>query len=98
MTGTLIALISILIGIIAANSTGFILKKYSFGFIGNTLIGVFGSVFLIKSFGRLGFDPWSIMNNGDFDGLLLAINWIVSALGGALGVIIIKLIYKKLNK
>lgn len=98
MTGTLISLISIFIGILAANLTGLFKKKYSFGFTGNTLVGVFGSIFLVKSFGRLGFDPWSIMNNGDFDGLLLAINWIVSALGGALGVIIIKLIYKKLNK
>ncbi|NRR92496.1 hypothetical protein HSX10_13055 [Winogradskyella undariae] len=98
MTGTLIALISIVIGIVAANVTGYVYKKYSFGVIGNTLIGVFGSVFLIKSFGRLGFDPWSIMNDGDFDGMRLIINLLVSALGGVLGLIVTKMIYSKMNK
>lgn len=98
MTGTLISLISIFIGIIAANLFGYVKKKYSFGFTGNTLIGVFESIFLIKSFGRLGFDPWSIMNDGDFDGLLLAINLLVSAIGGVVGLIVIKLIKNKMNK
>jgi len=98
MTGTLIALISIVIGIITANITGYVYKKYSFGVIGNSLIGVFGSVFLIKSFGRLGFDPWSIMNGGDFDGLRLIINLLVSALGGILGLVVVKIIYNKMNK
>ena len=97
MTETLISLISILIGIIGANSTGFILKKYSFGILGNTIAGVFGSVFLIKSFGRLGFDPLSIMQNETFNGLLFSVNCIVSFLGGVLGLIAIKLIKKKLN-
>ena len=98
MTGTLISLISILIGIIAANTTGFLLKKYSFGIIGNTLAGVFGSILLIKSFGRLGFNPWSIMNNGNFDNFLLAINMFVSALGGVFGLVLAKIIYNKMNK
>lgn len=98
MTGTLIALIGIVIGIITANITGYVYKKYSFGVIGNSLIGVFGSVFLIKSFGRLGFDPWSIMNGGDFDGLRLIINLLVSALGGILGLVVVKIIYNKMNK
>jgi uncharacterized membrane protein YeaQ/YmgE (transglycosylase-associated protein family) len=98
MTGTLISLISILIGIIAANTTGFLLKKYSFGIIGNTLAGVFGSILLIKSFGRLGFNPWSIMNNGNFDNFLLAINMFVSAIGGVLGLLSAKMIYNKMNK
>ena len=98
MTGTLISLISILIGIISANLFGKLFKKYTFGFKGNTLIGVFGSVLLIKSFGRLGFDPWSIMNDGDFDGLLLTINLLVSALGGVFGLMVDKIIYNKINK
>lgn len=98
MTGTLISLISILIGIIAANSTGFILKKYSFGVVGNTIAGVFGSILFIKSFGRLGFNPWSIMNDGDFDGFRFAINVLVSALGGVLGLMFAKMIYNKFNK
>ncbi len=98
MTETLISLISILIGIIGANSTGFILKKYSFGVIGNTIAGVFGSIFLIKSFGRLGFDPVSIMLNGIFNSSLFIINCIVSFLGGVLGLIFIKMIDNKMNK
>jgi len=98
MTETLISLISIFIGIIGANITGFIFKKYSFGVIGNTIAGVFGSVFLIKAFGRLGFDPLSIMRNGIFNSLPFSINCIVSFLGGVLGLIAIKLIKIKLSK
>ena len=98
MTGTLISLISILIGIIAANVFGNFKKKYSFGLTGNTVIGVFGSILFIKTFGRLGFNPWSIMNNGDFDGFRLALNLVVSAMGGVLGLIIAKMVYQKFNK
>ena len=98
MTGTLISLISILIGIIAANGLGFLIKKYSFGVIGNTIAGVFGSILFIKTFGRLGFNPWSIMNNGDFDGFLLLLNLVVSGIGGALGLILAKMMYHKFNK
>jgi hypothetical protein len=98
MTETLISLISILIGIIGANTTGFILKKYSFGLIGNTISGVFGSIFLIKSFGRLGFNPLSIMQNGTFNGSLFSINCMVSFLGGVFGLMFIGLIKSKLNK
>ncbi|SDI52739.1 hypothetical protein [Winogradskyella thalassocola] len=98
MTGTLISLISILIGIVSANLFGRYKRVYTFGFKGNTLVGVFGSILLIKTFGRLGFDPWSIMNDGDFDGLRLIINMIVSAFGGVLGLIIAKKIYIKMNK
>lgn len=95
MTGTLISLISIFIGIVASHITGFIFKKYSFGIIGNTIAGVFGSILLIKSLGRLGFDPWSIMNDGDFDGFRLILNMCVSVLGGVIGLIFSKLIYKR---
>lgn len=98
MTGTLISLISIFIGIIAANMFGYFKKKYSFGFTGNTLIGVFGSIFFIKSFGRLGFNPWSIMANGNFHSTPFIINCLVSILGGIIGLIVIKNIYNKLNK
>jgi len=98
MTGTLISLISIFIGLIAANVFAYFNKKYSFGFTGNTLIGVFGSILFIKTFGRIGFDPWSIMNDGDFDGVRLTINLLVSALGGIIGLVLIKYIYQKMNK
>ncbi|WP_298499696.1 hypothetical protein [uncultured Algibacter sp.] len=98
MTGTLISLISVFIGIIAANVFGYFKKNYSFGFTGNTLIGVFGSIFLIKSFGRLGFDPWSIMENEIFDITRFIINCLVSLLGGVLALIIIRKTYNVMNK
>ena len=44
MTGTLISLISIFIGILAANVFGYFKKQYSFGFTGNTLVGVLGLI------------------------------------------------------
>ncbi len=94
MTETLIALLSILIGIIGANLFGYFLKKYSFGFTGNTLIGVFGSIFFIKLFGRLGFDPISIMILGSANFNLLIINFSVSLLGGVLAVILIRKLKK----
>lgn len=98
MTGTLISLISIFIGIIASNTTAYFKKEYSFGFTGNTLVGVFGSILLIKSFGRLGFDPWAIMENGSFHANLFAINSIVSFLGGMIGLILVKKLNNKMNK
>ncbi|CDF80171.1 hypothetical protein BN863_24590 [Formosa agariphila KMM 3901] len=97
MTGTLISLISISIGILGANLMGYLKKEYSFGFTGNTLVGVFGSIFLIKTFGRLGFDPWAIMYADGFNGFRLLVNLLLSALGGALGLIVVKMMYNKLN-
>lgn len=95
MTGTLISLISIFLGIIAANLTAFFYNKYSFGFTGNTLIGVFGSIFLIKSFGKLGFDPWAIMLNGKFHAIPFVVNVIVSCAGGVFGIILLKYLINK---
>lgn len=97
MTDTLIALISIYIGIIGAVLTGFIFKKFSFGFIGNTIAGVFGSIFLIKSLGRLGFDPASIMQSGQANILLFSINAVVSFFGGAFAVVLLHKLKSKLN-
>lgn len=98
MTGTLISLLSISIGILAANLLGYFKRKYSFGLAGNTVIGVFGSILFIKSFGRLGFDPWSIMKDGNFDRLLFTINILVSAMGGGLGLVFMKWITRLLKK
>ncbi|KGL62118.1 hypothetical protein [Polaribacter sp. Hel1_85] len=98
MSETLISLISIFIGIIGAVSTGLFFKKYSFGVVGNTIAGVFGSIFLIKLFGRLGFNPWYIMQNETFNGLLFSVNCIVSFLGGAFGLMFMRFIYSKLNR
>ncbi len=90
MTDTLISLISILIGIIGANLMGFVFKKYSFDLVGNTIAGVFGSIFFIKSFGRLGFDPSAIMESGSTNIALFLINAAVSFGGGVVAVFIAK--------
>lgn len=97
MTDTLISLISIYIGVIGANFTGFVFKKYSFGIIGNTIAGVFGSIFLIKSFGRLGFDPVSIMQTGKVNIFLFIVNSVVSFFGGTLAVVLLKSIKSKID-
>lgn len=98
MTDTLIALLSILIGIIGANTTAQIFRKYSFGIIGNTIAGVFGSIFFIKSFGRLGFDPRSIMETGEVNTILFLINVSVSFLAGSIGLVIFKWVKNKFNQ
>jgi len=98
MTHTLISLISIIVGIIGANVAGLILKKYTLGITGNTIAGVFGSVLLIKSFGRLGFNPNAIMNLGSINFNLLSINILVSFLGGVIAVILIQKLKARMNK
>jgi len=98
MTETLISLVSIFIGIIGAIITGLIFKKYSFGFIGNSIVGVFGSIFFIKSIGRLGFDPIAIMHEGSVNYSLLILNLTVSFLGGGIALFLIKKLKMKMNK
>jgi uncharacterized membrane protein YeaQ/YmgE (transglycosylase-associated protein family) len=98
MTDTLIAIISIFMGIIGANVFGALKNKYTMGFTGNTIAGIFGSIFFIKMFGRLGFDPISIMESGEMNSFLFAINILVSLLGGAIGLFFTKLIVTKMNK
>jgi len=97
MTDTLISLISIVIGIIAANLTGLVFKKYTLKIIGNTIAGVFGSILLIKSFGRLGFDPKAIMQSGSVDYNLFTLNAMVSFCGGVLAVILLSKLRAKTN-
>ena len=98
MTATLISLLSILTGIIGANTTGIVFKKYSFDIVGNTIAGVFGSILFIKSFGRLGFSPFDIVSSGSIHIQLLIINLIVSFLGGAIALILIKALKNSMNK
>ena len=98
MTETIISLVSILMGIIGANLTGYIYKKYSFDLIGNSIAGVFGSIFFIKSLGRLGFDPISIMGQGSVNYSLLILNLFVSFFGGAIALILIKKLKIKMDK
>jgi len=89
MTATLISLLSIFIGIIGANLSGFLNKNYSFGFIGNTIAGVFGSIFLIKSIGRIGFSPKYIVQVDQINYGLFTLNMFISFIGGFLAVIVI---------
>ena len=98
MTATLISLISIVIGIISANIFGVIYKEYSFGLVGNSISGVFGSIFFIKSIGRLGFDPKAIMQTGEVDLWLLSINLVISFLGGIIALFLISKLKKKMNR
>jgi len=98
MTATLISLMSILIGIIGGNATGMFFSKYSFGFIGNTILGVFGSAFLIKSIGRLGFGPEDIVHSGVVDLKLFLLNMFVSFIGGALLVVCVRSFKNKIDK
>ena len=86
-----------MIGIIGANLMGFIFRKYSFGLVGNTIAGVFGSILFIKSFGRFGFDPISIMQSGSTNLPLFFINCIVSFLGGSIAIVLMKKIKETMN-
>ncbi|GGK55102.1 MULTISPECIES: hypothetical protein [Flavobacteriaceae] len=98
MTATLISLISILSGIIGANLMAVVFKKYSLGSIGNTIAGVFGSILFMKSFGRLGFDPFTIVESGNINFNLLILNLLISFLGGLVALILIKKLKILLNK
>lgn len=98
MTETLISMISIFLGIIGAYAFAGIRRKYTLGFIGNTISGIFGSIFFIKIFGRLGFDPLAIMKTGEVNTVLFSINILVSLLGGAIGLVVIKLIKDRMTK
>ena len=98
MTATLISLISVFVGIIAGILTGIIFKSKSIGLIGNILAGVFGSIFFIKSIGRLGLDPVSIIESGNVNTYLLIGNFTISFLGGMVGVIIGNKLKRILNQ
>jgi len=80
MTQTIIALLSIVAGILG----GHVFGSNKLGFTAKTIAGVFGSIFFIKSFARLGFDANTIMQNGTTDSVLFFVNMIVSFLGGGL--------------
>jgi hypothetical protein len=98
MTDTLISIISIFVGMIGANILAVFFTKYSLQFIGNTIVGIFGSIFFIKIFSRLGFDPMTIMKTGNVNIVLFSINMLVSFFGGVLGLIFAKLMIAKMNK
>ena len=98
MTQTIISLLSILAGIIGANVFGVIFKEHSFDVIGHSIAGVFGSIFVIKSLGRLGFDPNSIMETGEVNTFLFVVNIFISLIGGGMAVFMASKIEKGMNK
>ena len=98
MTASLLSILSILIGIVGALAFGKLAPRYTMGFTGNVIAGVFGSIFFIKSFGRLGFDPQHILVNDSIAFFLLGINLLISFLGGALAVYLAKVIYGRMNR
>ncbi|MFY0600139.1 MAG: hypothetical protein JXR03_10745 [Cyclobacteriaceae bacterium] len=97
MTETSLSLINILAGIAGANIAGWVFRKYSLGITGNTISGVFGSILLSKSIGRLGVDPVSIMANGTMNVTLFSLSVLLSALGGLLSVLILGKLRKSLE-
>lgn len=97
MTESLISLISIVIGLLGSHLTAYSIPKYSYGFVGNTIAGVFGSIFIIKSLGRLGFDPISIMDAGSTNWSLCILNFVVSFIGGGLSLLFIKKLQNRLE-
>ncbi|UXP30967.1 hypothetical protein N6H18_11460 [Reichenbachiella agarivorans] len=97
MTETSISLLSIICGIAGANGLGWLMPRFQFGMTSNSIAGVFGSIFLIKSLGRMGFDPTSIVDGGELNLLLLVINLLVSILGGVLGALVLKLLKDKMG-
>ena len=98
MTDTLISLISIFIGVIAANVFGIFSKKQYFDIVGNSMAGVFGSIFFIKALGRLGISPTDIMKTGTVNNVLLIVNLLVSIFGAIIILVSLKKINIKLNK
>ena len=98
MTHTLISMISIFVGIAGAYILVLLKKEFSLGFTGNTIAGIFGSIFFIKLFSRLGFGPFAIMETGELNVLLFSINITVALLGGAIGLILARLVINKMNK
>jgi len=76
----------------------YVFTKYSLGITGNTIIGVFGSVFFIKSLGRLGFDPISITQDASVNFGLFALNMVVSFIGGAIAVYLVSILRVKMER
>lgn len=96
MTETIISLVSILTGIIGAVLIGLLKPKWSFGLTGNIIVGVFASIFIIKSFGRLGFSPNYIITNQQVNYILLLVNLSSSLFAGMLGLLLAFKIKQKL--
>ena len=98
MNASLIALISIFIGVLSANIFALRFKKYNFEFIGNTIVGVFGSVFFTKVISRFGIQPFAISANSSFNINLFITYLLFSIFGAIVFLIIAKKIVNKIKK
>lgn len=95
MTETSISLLSMIVGIISTHLYAYKSKTKEFGFTGNTILGVFGSILFIKSFSRLGFSPSDVMKDNHLNMIPFSIYILISALGAILFFILAKYLYKK---
>ncbi len=89
--GSLLAITYILCSIIALNIFGKIYSKYSLGLTANSLIAVFGGVFLVKTVGR-------IFSKNDFGAIAISSNLLLSIFGAVFLLLIVNKITIKLNK
>ncbi|MGY5351335.1 hypothetical protein ACXGQW_01970 [Wenyingzhuangia sp. IMCC45533] len=89
MTQTIISLLSILFGILGASIFGKLKPKFSLGLTSNIIVGVFGSILILKTFGRLGFTPNHIVVNQNVNYILLLISLMISGVSGILCLVII---------
>lgn len=97
MTETTISLLSIVIGMLGSLTFANIKPQYSLNFTGNLIAGVFASILIIKTFGRLGFNPTDISTQQQVNYWLLFLNLSISFISGCLGIFLIYNLKKKLS-
>lgn len=90
MTATLLSLLNIAMGILGAVLMGYRFKKHSLGLTGNAIAGVFGSILITKTLGRLGFDVGHVISGGTINTVLLIILLTTSFLAGIGSIVLIK--------
>jgi len=95
MNESILALMSICVGIFGALGLSLYNKKYSFGLIGNIIVGVFGSVFFTKLIGRFGISPMTIINITEVNYNYLFIYFIIAFGGGVVSLWLSKKILTK---
>ncbi len=97
MNESLISIIGILMGIIGTLSFSKFNTKYSFGFTGNIIIGVFGAVFFTKLVSRFGINPFKIVANNVFSLKLFLVYLLISLIGGIIALILLKKVTKNIK-
>jgi len=97
MTATVIALLSIWLGIFGGLSYSLFNKNTEIYYIKRIIVGVFGSIFFIKALSKLGFTPFDILANGSISIPLLILNFTVSFLGGLVAVFVLRKVERKVG-